>query len=72
MSVLKDARQKAGYDTEEFWFHQRERELIAQMKQKERNLKLIQGGRSPSSTDASQDTGEASAERSGPSAKKAA
>lgn len=47
MSVLKDARQKAGCDTEELWFHQRERELIAKMRHNERGLKLIQGGRIP-------------------------
>jgi hypothetical protein len=43
MSVLKDARQKAGCDTEEFWFHQRDRELIEKMKNKPQ-LRLIHGG----------------------------
>lgn len=43
MSTLKDARQKAGCDTEELWFHQRDRELIEKMKNKQQ-LKLIHGG----------------------------
>jgi hypothetical protein len=47
MSVLKDARQKAGCDTEEFWFYQRDRELIEKMKSK--NLRVIQGGQSGTS-----------------------
>lgn len=46
MSVLKDARQKAGYDVEELWFHQKDRELIAKMRQRENGLKVIQGGKS--------------------------
>jgi hypothetical protein len=45
MSVLKDARQKTGYDIEELWFHERERELIAKIKHREWHLKLVQGGR---------------------------
>ena len=43
MSVLKSARQKAGYDNEELWFHQRDRELIDKMKSKP-HLQLIKGG----------------------------
>ncbi len=43
MSVLKSARMKTGYDSEELWFHQRDRELIDKMKSKP-HLTLIQGG----------------------------
>jgi hypothetical protein len=42
MSALKVARQKAGCDNEELWFHQKDRELIAKMRRSQ--LRLIKGG----------------------------
>ncbi len=71
MSVLKDARQKAGCDTEELWFHQRERELIDKMKKNERRLKLVEGGRA--SKDENSDSADRPSSKSaGPPGKKAA
>jgi hypothetical protein len=42
MNTLKVARQKAGLDNEEFWFYQKEQELIEKFKKSQ--LKLIKGG----------------------------
>lgn len=51
MGNFREKLKQSGYDAEEAYFHQKDRELIQELHKKDRShLKLLQGGKSEKTT----------------------